>query len=257
MGEALAEVTKLIVELLSPVLETFEVEDAMEDIPELVEDVGDGDVVIEEVLLAEVDELAEPVELGESVEDEDERLVDTETELGDEIVDADTELVEGVSSSGSEVLVDWSPSSIEVLVGRSVGKSPSSIEVLVGRSPSSIDVVVGRSVGSSPSSMEVVVILSSSLIVEVGPSSSPSLIVMLEPPSSASVDEELALDVVCEPEDAVSVLELATAGEDELADGVVVVVVVIGAIELDLPGMRLRWTSLLSLGDRDPIEVLK
>ena len=99
--------------------------------------------------------------------------------------------------------------------------------------------------------MDVVVTLSSSLIVEVGPSS--SLMVMLGPSSSSSVDEELTLDVVWELEEVIS----TTADEEELADDAVVVVVVVGAIELDLPGMRLRWTSLLSLDERGPIEVLK
>lgn len=110
MGEALAEVVKLIVELLSPVLETFELVDVIEEIPELVEDVDDGAVVIEEVLLAEVNELVEPGKVGESVDDDDERLVDAETELVDRVVEAETELEEEASSSGSEVLVGCSPS---------------------------------------------------------------------------------------------------------------------------------------------------
>lgn len=118
-----------------------------------------------------------------------------------------------------------------MVVGRSVDRPPSSINVLgrsVDRPSSSIDVVVGRSVGRSvdcsPSSIDVVVLLSSSLIVEVGPSS--SLIVMLGPSSSSSVDEELTLDVVWELEDVIS----AIADEDELADDVVVVVVIVGTV---------------------------
>jgi hypothetical protein len=91
----------------------------------------------------------------------------------------------------------------------------------------------------------------SSLVVETEVASPPSLIVVLGSGWSSS-GTKLELMVNWYPEDVIPVelppllpmpvlvLELATAGEDELEEDFVVVVVVVGPMIDILPGMRLR-----------------
>jgi hypothetical protein len=171
-----------------------------------VEAVAEG--VSEEVALADGDD-DEPgrlVELREAAKDKDERLVDDEADPEVEVTEAVTEPeVEGVSSSGS---------------GVSVG------------SPSSSSVMVEDGI-SSPS---VIVMSLSSLEVETGV------------PSSSSEDVELELGVVVILADGMSTimdvtlleLELVTADDGIVEDDDVVVVMVVGSMEVLLPGMRLR-----------------
>jgi len=91
------------------------------------------------VALAEGDDPGRLVELGEAVEDVDERLVGAEAGPEGEVTEAVTELeVEELSSSGSGVSVGSPSSSVMVRVGVS---SPSVIVI----SPSSLEVDVGAS----------------------------------------------------------------------------------------------------------------
>lgn len=162
----------------------------------------------EEVALADGDD-DDPgrlVELREAVEDEDVRLVDDEADPEVGVTEAVTAPeVEEVSSSGS---------------GVSVG------------SPSSSSVVVDVGI-SSPS---VIVISLSSLEVETGVSSSSSENVELE----LGVGVMLADGMSTTMEVTLLELELATADDDTVEDDCVVVVVVVGPIEVLLPGMRFR-----------------
>ena len=100
---------------------------------------------------------------------------------------------------------------------------------------------------SSPS---IIVISLSSLELETGVLSSPSEL-------GLGVDVMLADGISTTMEVTLVELELATADDDIVEDDCVVVVVVVGPMEVLLPGMRLRWTSLSSLGVRRPEDFLK
>jgi hypothetical protein len=235
MGDALAEATGLMVELLGLELDPDEDELASEKLlPDRLEDVNVDEAVAEpvaeevaedvteEVVLAVGDDPGRLVELGEAVEDVDERLVDAEADPGEEVTEAVTELeVEEVSSSGSGVSLGSPSSSVMVELGVS---SPSVMDI----SPSSLEVDVGA---SSTAWEDVDVVLATGVMLADG----------------VSMTMELTLVV----------LGLTTADGDIAEDDFVVVVVVVGPMEVLLPGMRLRWTSLSSLGVRRPADFLK
>ena len=91
------------------------------------------------------------------------------------------------------------------------------------------------------------------LPIEVSPSSFMVVYIVTEgtlicePGSwSGSMTVELLLDAI---------LEVTIIEEDDV--DVVMVVVRVGAMKLDLPGMRLRCTSFGSLGDSAPWDFLK
>lgn len=154
---------------------------------------------VDEVALAEEDDLGKLVELGELEGAIDERLVD---------VDADPEVEEvEVAEVVTEYEVEEVPSPES---GVSVG-SPLSSSVMVVASSPPIDVETGV---SSPSSVDI------ELELVVG--------VMLADGVPMTMEERLVE------------LGLATADDDIFEDDCVVVVVVVGPMEVLLPGMRLR-----------------
>jgi hypothetical protein len=177
MGDALAEATELIAELLDPELVTDEDEGVVKE-------------EVDEVALAEEDDPGKPVELGELVGAIDERLVD---------VDADPEV--------EEVEVTEAVTEFEV-------------EEVTSLSSSSVMVAV-----SSPP-----------IDVETGVSSY----------SSEEVELDLVLDVMLADgvpmimEVTLVELGLTAADNDVVEDDSVVVVVVVGPMEVLLPGTRLR-----------------
>jgi hypothetical protein len=195
MGDALAEATELIAELLDPELVTDEDEGMVkEPLPAWVVEVDEGDATteeeVDEVALAEEDDPGKPVELGELVGAIDERLVD---------VDADPEV--------EEVEVTEAVTEFEV-------------EEVTSLSSSSVMVAV-----SSPP-----------IDVETGVSSY----------SSEEVELDLVLDVMLADgvpmimEVTLVELGLTAADNDVVEDDSVVVVVVVGPMEVLLPGTRLR-----------------
>jgi hypothetical protein len=215
MAEALAEATELMTGLL--VAELVPNEDTLVSVrllPDRVEDADEDeaktDVVAEEVTeevgLARVDDPGRLLLLREAVEEKDERLVDVEADPEEEVIEAVTEPeAEEVSSPGSGVSVG-SPSSSCVMV--EVGISSPSVIVI---SSSSLEVETGFSLSVSEDV---------ELVVAVG--------VMLA--DDMSMTMELTLVEV----------ELATADDDIVEDDCVAVVVVVGPMEVLLPGMRLR-----------------
>lgn len=204
MGEALAETTELMVGLLEPVLVPGEDEGVVEGpLPDWVEGVDDGDATTED----EVDEaaLAEEDDLGRLVE-----LGELEGAIDERLVDVDAD-PEAEEAEVTEAVTEY--------------------EVEEVPSPES-----GVSVGSPSPSSVMVVASSPPIDVETGVSSSSSVDVELE----LIVGVMLADGVPMTMEERLVELGLATADDDIFEDDCVVVVVVVGPMEVLLPGMRLR-----------------
>jgi hypothetical protein len=182
MGDALAEATELIAELLDPELVTDEDEGMVkEPLPAWVVEVDEGDATteeeVDEVALAEEDDPGKPVELGELVG------AIEEVEVTEAVTEFEVEEVTSLSSSSVMVAVSSPPIDVETGVS-----SYSSEEVELDLV---LDVMLADGV---PMIMEVT-------LVELG---------------------------------------LTAADNDVVEDDSVVVVVVVGPMEVLLPGTRLR-----------------
>lgn len=202
IAEALAEATELMTGLLNPELSTDEDELASKELlPDRVDEVDEGEDEDEAV----AEEVTGEVALADM--DVRGRLV----ELREAVEDTDERLVDVVADAEVEVTEDVTEPEVEAV---------------------SSSVMVGVGV-SSPSVM--VISLSSPTDVETGVSSS-SEDAELEPVIGVTLADGMPMTM----EVMLLELGLATADDDIDEDDCVVIAVVVGPMDLLLPGMRLR-----------------